>query len=226
MGQQTKNLKKESALVLFSGGQDSTTCLVWALENFKEVHAIAFDYEQRHAIELKSAKKIAKLKGISLRIEKIELFKSLTKNALLQKTEIKAGTKKKLPTTFVDGRNIVFLTIAGIYAKQLNVSNLVTGVCETDYSGYPDCRNKFIKSIEKTLSLGMDYKLKIHTPLMWKNKAQTVKMMKKLGGIELLKYTHTCYEGRKLACGKCPACLLRLNGFKEANIKDSIKYEQ
>jgi len=216
----------KQALIVFSGGQDSTTCLAWALKKFDKIYALTFDYGQRHKTELNSAKKIAKLKNIPLKIYKTDIFKALTENALLNhKAEITAGSNGQLPSTFVDGRNHIFLSIAAIYAKQLGINNIITGVCQTDYSGYPDCRNDFVKSLQKTLSLSMDYKFKIHTPLMWLTKSETVELMNKLGEIELLKYSHTCYEGNRPACGKCPACLLRLKGFKEANIKDPLEYQ-
>lgn len=213
------------ALVLLSGGQDSTTCLAWALKKFKKVCAITFDYYQRHKIELKSAKKIANKVKIPLLIYKTDIFKKFTQNALTNKNIKIKIHKNKLPSTFVPGRNMIFLSIAAIYAHQLGIKNIVTGVCQTDFSGYPDCRNKFIKSLEKTLGLAMETEFKIHTPLMWLTKAGTVKLMRQLGQIELLKYTHTCYKGLGLACGKCPACRLRLKGFKEAGIKDPLKYK-
>ncbi|MFH1284046.1 MAG: 7-cyano-7-deazaguanine synthase QueC [Candidatus Peregrinibacteria bacterium] len=224
MEQRTKKIAP--ALILFSGGQDSTTCLAWAIKKFEKVHAITFDYGQRHKIELKSAAIIAKATNTPLKIQKINLFKDLTDNALInKKTRIRAGTSSSLPNTFVDGRNLIFLSTAAIYAKSLGIHNIITGVCETDYSGYPDCRENFIKSLEKTLSLAMDYNFHIHTPLMHLTKAQTVKLMKDLGQIGLYKYTHTCYNGSRTACGICPACKLRLKGFRGANIKDPLKYK-
>lgn len=220
----SKNRSTNSkALVLFSGGQDSTTCLAWALKRFKEVHAICFDYGQRHKIELTAAKKIAKLTGTPLKIVKIDHFTNLTKNALTDKSiQINKGSKSQLPSTFVDGRNLIFLSIAAIYAKNLGIHEIITGVCQTDYSGYPDCRDEFIKSLQKTLTLSMDYEFKIHTPLMWFTKAETVKLMQKLGHVDLLAHSHTCYEGKRPPCGKCPACLLRAKGFKEAGLKDPL----
>jgi len=222
----TTGIHHHSALVLHSGGQDSTTCLKWALSEFKEVEVISFDYGQRHKIELKAAKAIAKKVGVPFEVIKLPLLKTLTKNALTDKSiEVKLGQSGELPTTFVDGRNQIFLTTAAIYAKQHGIPNLVTGVCQTDYSGYPDCREEFIKSLEKTLQLAMLFPFKIHTPLMFLTKAETVQMMQSLGGMELLKYTRTCYEGGKKACGKCPACTLRLKGFKEAGVIDPIEYK-
>lgn len=220
------NGKNSEAVVLHSGGQDSTTCLAWALERFTGIRVLSFDYGQRHKRELSCARVIAKKLGLPHHIVKIPFFKALTKNALTDKTiKVKAGKKGALPTTFVDGRNLVFLTAAAIFGKQHGIRDLVTGVCQTDYSGYPDCREAFIKSTEKTLRLAMEFPFKIHTPLMRLSKGDTVRLMEKLGKTELLKYTHTCYEGRKEACGRCPACKLRLKGFKEAGVRDLIKYE-
>ncbi len=218
--------RPNEALVLHSGGQDSTTCLVWALRKFKKVQVISFDYGQRHKIELQAAKRIARELKLTHKIIRIPLFAELTRNALTDRSmKVKAGTKRRLPTTFVPGRNLVFLTAAAIHAKQLGIPNLVGGMCQTDYSGYPDCRNEFIRAAEKTLSLAMEFPFRIHTPLMFLTKADTVRLMKRLGGLPLLKLTHTCYEGKSQPCGKCPACKLRLKGFKEACIKDPIDYK-
>ncbi len=213
----------KNAIVLHSGGQDSTTCLVWALKKFKKVEVISFDYGQRHKAELLAAKRIAKKLKLPHKTIKLPVIKELTKNALTDKS-IKIKTGKGLPSTFVDGRNQMFLTVAAIYAKQKGIKDLVTGVCQTDYSGYPDCRDDFIKSMQKTLQLAMDFPFKIHTPLMNLTKAESVRFMQKLGKLNLLKYTHTCYEGSVPACGKCPACKLRLKGFKEAGLEDPIPY--
>lgn len=217
------------ALILLSGGQDSTTCLAWALKKFRKVYGITFDYGQRHKIELISAKKIAQICKIPLKIYKTDIFKEFTKNALTNKNIAIKIQKNKLPSTFVPGRNHIFLSIAAIYAKQLGISDIITGVCQTDYSGYPDCRDEFIKSLEKTINSAFgnaksDDWIKIHTPLMWLTKAETVKLMQQLGQIELLKYSHTCYKGDRPACGKCPACKLRLKGFREAGVKDPLEY--
>jgi len=218
-------IQQDSTVVLHSGGQDSTTCLVWAMKKFKFVYLISFDYGQRHKSEIQAAKTIARKLKLPHETLKLPILSQLTKNALTDRSiNIKSGKKGGLPTTFVDGRNALFLIVAAIYAKQKGIPNLVTGVCQTDYSGYPDCRNDFIKSMQKTLSLAMDYPFKIYAPLMLLTKAQTVGLMKKLGGLDLLKYTHTCYEGVKPACGKCPACRLRLKGFKEYGIDDLIYY--
>lgn len=218
-------IQNKSTIVLHSGGQDSTTCLAWALKKFKEIRLVSFDYGQRHKAEINAAKKIARKLKLRHKTIKLPILKALTKNALTDKSiKVKAGKKGGLPTTFVDGRNAIFLTVAAIYAKQHKIPNIVTGVCQTDYSGYPDCREDFVKSIQKTLRLAMEFPFKIHTPLMHLTKAQTVGLMEKLGSLELLKYTHTCYEGTSPACGKCPACKLRLKGFKEYGIDDLIYY--
>ena len=219
-------VKNKEAIVLHSGGQDSTTCLAWALKKFEKVELISFDYGQRHKAELQASKTIAKKLNLKHTILKLPILQKLTKNALTDKSiKVKAGKKGELPSTFVDGRNALFLLTAAIHAKQKGIPNIVTGVCQTDFSGYPDCRADFIKSTQKTLQLAMDFPFKIHTPLMNLTKGETVKLIVKLKRLNLLKYTHTCYEGTRPACGKCPACKLRLKGFKEAGIDDLIYYQ-
>ena len=214
------------ALVVFSGGQDSTTCLVWAMKKFEQVFALTFDYGQRHRIEIEQAKKIAKICGVNHEVMSFDLFSKLSKNALTDTAvSIDAGSATELPSTFVPGRNLIFLSLAAIKAYQLGISELVAGVCQTDYSGYPDCRNDFITSLEQSISLAMNKKFTIHTPLMWLTKGATVQLMKDLGKLDLLKESHTCYEGFRPACGKCPACLLRLKGFTEASILDPLEYQ-
>lgn len=217
--------KNDSAIVIFSGGQDSTTCLVWAKKKFAKVTALTFDYGQKHRIELLSAKKIAKITKTPLIVHKLKLFEQFKNNALINHDQkITQPDKQKLPNTFVPGRNHFFISIAALYAYDLKIKNIITGVCQTDYSGYPDCRKNFIKSLEKTLNLAMESDLKIHTPLMHLTKAQSIKLMQKLDALDLLQYSHTCYHGLSPACGKCPSCKLRLKGFKEAGIKDPINY--
>ena len=217
----------KKALVVFSGGQDSTTCLVWAQKNFNQVQAITFDYGQRHRIELKQAKKITKLLNIPHTIIKTDLLKTLTISALTHNQKITKGNKKTLPSTFVPGRNLIFLSLAAIHGHQQKISHIITGVCQTDFSGYPDCRENFIESLETTINLAIEpkEKIKIHTPLMHLTKCQTIRMIEEFGAIKLLKHSHTCYNGKRPACGECPACLLRLKGFKEAKITDPLKYE-
>jgi 7-cyano-7-deazaguanine synthase len=216
---------KKRAMVFLSGGQDSTTSLFWAKNKFGTVETVSFDYGQRHRVELKSAEKIARLVRVKNSVIVIREFESIKNSALLDaKAAVSKKHKlnKKLPATFVPGRNILFLTAAAALAYTKKISNLVIGVSQVDYSGYPDCRGGFIKSMEKSLSLGMDYTVKIHTPLISLDKKGTVLLAKKLGALEMMKYTHTCYEGQNPPCGKCPACLLREKGFKEAGIKDPI----
>lgn len=215
----------KKALVLFSGGQDSTTCLAWALERFDEVFALTFDYGQRHIVEIQQAKVIAKNLDIKLEVIRVDLFTNLSDSALLHKdTEINSGTDTQLPSTFVPGRNLFFFSIAAMKAYQLGIRDIVTGVCQTDFSGYPDCRDEFVRSLEKSIGLAMDTSFSIHTPLMWLSKAQTIELMRDLGKIDWLKESHTCYEGLRPACGKCPACILRLKGFAEAGLQDSLDY--
>jgi len=219
-------MTKKSAMVLLSGGQDSTTALFWALKKFAVVETVSFDYGQRHKIELKSAAKIAKLASVKNTVIKINEFESIKNSALLDaKTKVNArhNINKSLPATFVPGRNILFLTAASALAYTKGINNVVIGVSQVDYSGYPDCRAEFIKSMEKSLSLGMESDIKIYTPLIKLDKKQTVLLAKKIGVLEIMKFTHTCYEGTKKPCGKCPACILRAKGFNEAGIKDPKK---
>ncbi len=219
-------MKNKSAIVLLSGGQDSTTALFWAKKNFQKIEAISFDYGQRHKIELKAAKKIAKIAKVKHKIIRIKEFEQIKNSALLdKKLDIKKKHKldRKLPFTFVPGRNILFLAIAGSYAWTKRIKNIIIGVSEVDYSGYPDCRKNFINAFEKSLCLGLDYKIKIHTPLINKTKKQIVLLAKKMGVLNLMKYTHTCYNGNKIPCGVCQACKLRAKGFKNAGIADPLK---
>lgn len=217
-----KQLDKNKALVLFSGGQDSTTCLYWALDRFKEVRALSFDYGQKHRIELECAKEIANLAGIKHEILPLSMLKELGGNSLTSKMEIGSGDQDQLPDSFVPGRNLLFLTGLATKAYQWGAMHLVTGVCQTDYSGYPDCRDDTIKSLQVCLNLGMETNFVIHTPLMWIDKAQSVEMAMELGAMEALGYSHTCYEGKRPPCGVCPACKLREKGFLEAGVKDPL----
>jgi 7-cyano-7-deazaguanine synthase len=207
------------ALVVFSGGQDSTTCLFWALQKFGEAEAVSFDYGQRHRTELEAARKIAGEAGIAHTVLKIDLLNQLTVNALTR-DEIVPDSQKpdnSPPNTLVEGRNMLFLTYAAIYAKSKNIHNLVTGVGQADFSGYPDCRNDFIVSLNQTLNLSMDYDYTIHTPLMWKNKAEIWQLSDELGVFDFVsEKTVTCYNGIAGAgCGSCPACTLRNRGLEE-----------
>ena len=207
---------KEKAVVVFSGGQDSTTCLFWALEKFDEVIAVTFNYNQRHKKEIECAAAIAKDLGVEHHILDMELLNQLAPNALTRDDiEIKMGEDGALPSTFVEGRNMLFLTFAGVLAKVKGAKHIVTGVCETDFSGYPDCRDVFIKSLNVTLNLAMDYTFVIDTPLMWIDKAQTWEMADKFGRLDYIrKNTLTCYNGiMGDGCGECPACKLRKRGL-------------
>ncbi|MED1913955.1 7-cyano-7-deazaguanine synthase QueC [Bacillus thuringiensis] len=208
-------MKKEKAVVVFSGGQDSTTCLFWAKEQFGEVETLTFDYGQRHKLEIECAQQIAAELGVKNSVLDMSLLNQLAPNALTR-TDIDITQEEgQLPSTFVDGRNLLFLSFAGVFAKQRGARHLVTGVCETDFSGYPDCRDAFIKSLNVTLNLSMDYPFVIHTPLMWLNKAQTWKLADDLGAFTYIREnTLTCYNGIKGdGCGECPACHLRKAGL-------------
>ncbi len=208
-------LKDEKALVVFSGGQDSTTCLFWALEQFKEVEVVTFNYNQRHKLEIEVAKEIADELGVKHTLLDMSLLNQLAPNALTRDDIDINQEEGELPSTFVEGRNLLFLSFAGVLAKQIGAKHIITGVCETDFSGYPDCRDIFVKSMNVTLNLSMDHDFVIHTPLMWLDKAETWKLADQLNAFEFVRdRTLTCYNGIIAdGCGECPACLLRKNGL-------------
>lgn len=211
-------MKNSKALVVFSGGQDSTTCLFWALKNFNEVEVVTFDYNQRHSLEIECAKNIANELGVRHHILDMALLNQLAPSALTRDDiDVKDGEEGELPSSFVPGRNLVFLTFAGILASQIGAKHIVTGVCETDFSGYPDCRDIFVKSLNVTLNLSMDSQFVIHTPLMWIDKAETWKLADELGALDFVREkTLTCYNGVIAdGCGECPACKLRKRGLDE-----------
>ncbi|MFJ7976984.1 7-cyano-7-deazaguanine synthase QueC [Peribacillus sp. JNUCC 23] len=211
-------MKQEKAVVVFSGGQDSTTCLFWAMKQFKEVEAVTFDYNQRHRLEIDCAKQIADELGIKHHILDMSLLNQLAPNALTRDDiAVSEGEEGELPSTFVPGRNLLFLSFAGVLASQVGAKHIITGVCETDFSGYPDCRDIFIKSLNVTLNLSMDQPFVIHTPLMWMNKAEAWGMADELGALEFVrKKTLTCYNGIMAdGCGECPACKLRQKGLDD-----------
>jgi len=215
----------ERASVVLSGGQDSTTCLYWAIERFgrENVEAVTFDYGQRHRIELDCARVVSRDAGIRQTELSIDTFEQLGGNALTDDDmEVAEGGDGELPTTFVPGRNLVFLTFAAAHAWQRGISNIVTGVAQTDYSGYPDCRQETIDALSQALQLGMDRAFVIYTPLMNLSKMETVLLAESLGAIDTMAQTHTCYEGQRPPCGQCPACLLRAKGFAEAGIIDPL----
>ncbi|TPF17763.1 7-cyano-7-deazaguanine synthase QueC [Priestia megaterium] len=210
-------MKNEKAIVVFSGGQDSTTCLFWALKNFKEVETVTFQYGQRHSQEIEVAKAIAADLGVKHTVLDMSLLNQLAPNALTR-DDIEIEQKEgELPTTFVDGRNLLFLSFAAVLAKNSGGRHIVTGVCETDFSGYPDCRDVFVKSLNVTLNLSMDFEFVIHTPLMWIDKAETWALADELGALEYVrKKTLTCYNGIVAdGCGECPACQLRKRGLDQ-----------
>jgi 7-cyano-7-deazaguanine synthase len=219
---------KGSALVILSGGQDSTTCLFWAKENFPTVHAVSFDYGQRHRLELESAATIAKMAGVSHETIALgSIFAGLSPLTNDQETLTEYESADKLPggleKTFVPGRNILFLAVAANRAYVLGCDALVIGVSEEDFGGYPDCREDFIEKMKAALSSGLDQKMQIYVPLMRMNKQQTVVLAQNLPGcLEALAYTTTCYAGTVPPCAKCHACLLRSRGFEQAKVDDPL----
>ncbi len=205
------------AVVVLSGGQDSTTCLFWAMRMFDEVLAVTFDYGQRHRLEIDCAREIAADQGIEHHVLDMGLLNQLTENALTRsEIPVAAGENGALPSTYVEGRNMLFLAFAGVLARTKGAKHIVTGVCQTDFSGYPDCRDSFVKSMNVTLNLAMDCDLVIHTPLMWLDKAQTWALADRLGRLDYVREkTLTCYNGvRGDGCGTCPACVLRRRGLE------------
>lgn len=209
-------MKRQSALVVFSGGQDSTTCLFWAMKHYEYVETVTFSYGQRHSQELEVAKEIAAEQGVKHHILDMSLLGQITENALT--SDIAIETKDgEVPNTFVDGRNHLFLSFAAVLAKQRKIRDIVTGVCQTDFSGYPDCRDVFVKSLNVTLNLAMDYEFVIHTPLMWLDKAETWELADQLGKFDYIRQkTLTCYNGiRGTGCRQCPACHLRQAGLEK-----------
>jgi len=225
----------DTALVLFSGGQDSTTCLAWALSRFDHVETVGFDYRQRHRIELdcrpttlEALKRNFPIWADRLgddRVVDLGVIAEISETALTKDLEIQFQANG-LPNTFVPGRNILFLTIAGAIAYRKGLKHLVGGMCETDYSGYPDCRDDTLKALQATLNLGMESRLVIDTPLMWLDKAAAWALAHELGGdllVDLIRFeTHTCYHGLRAqlhewgyGCGECPACELRKAGYEK-----------
>lgn len=206
------------ALVIFSGGQDSTTCLLQAIQTYgrANVQAITFHYGQRHSIELERAHWIVQDLGIAQTVLDLSLMRQITHNALMEEGADIQTAANGMPNTFVDGRNALFLMYAAIYAKGQNIKHIIVGVCETDFSGYPDCRDVFVKSMNVSLNLAMDYDFQIHTPLMYLTKAQTWALADELGYLDYVReQTHTCYNGVVGGCGECPSCVLRERGLQE-----------
>ena len=231
----SENTRDSGALVLFSGGQDSTTCLAWALARFERVETIAFDYGQRHAVELQCRLDVlARIReqfpawGSKLgqdHLLPIPVLGAISETSLTRDKAIEMEASG-LPNTFVPGRNLLFLTLAAALAYRRDLRHLVTGVCETDYSGYPDCRDATMAAMQQALNLGIEADFQIDTPLMWLNKAQTWNLAQDLGGqalVELIeRETHSCYLGNHsqwqswgYGCGTCPACVLRAQGWQQ-----------
>ena len=212
-------MNNNTALVVFSGGQDSTTCLFWAKREFQKVYALSFLYGQKHAQEVEIARSIAQRADVEFDVMDVSFIGTLGHNSLTDQTIIMDSEKPEegVPNTFVPGRNLFFLSIATVYARERNINHLVTGVSQTDFSGYPDCRDTFIKSLNVTLNLAIDTQFVIHTPLMWIDKSQTWALADKLGVFELIRNeTMTCYNGIPGdGCGHCPACKLRREGLEK-----------
>ena len=209
----------ETALVVFSGGQDSTTCLYWAKARFAKVVALTFIYGQKHVIEVDHARVIAKKADVEWYCQDVSFISQLSSGCSLTDTNVPMDESKpesSCPNTFVPGRNLFFLSIAAVFAREKGIRHIVTGVSETDYSGYPDCRDAFIKSLNVTLNLAMEDQFILHTPLMWIDKAQTWAMADELGVLDLIRTeTVTCYNGVPGdGCGHCPACTLRREGLE------------
>jgi 7-cyano-7-deazaguanine synthase len=235
MNDDTDQFRSSTALVLFSGGQDSATCLAWALARFARVETLGFDYGQRHVIELACRDRLSD--GVRLlradwaqklgdnHTLVIPTLSEISETALTRDVAIEMGADG-LPNTFVPGRNLVFLTFAAALAYRRGISDIVGGMCETDYSGYPDCRNETICALQQALTLGMAKPFELHTPLMWLSKAATWQLAHDLGGTGLVdlirEHSHTCYLGERgvrhdwgFGCGECPACSLRAKGWRE-----------
>lgn len=216
-----ENQYDEAALVVFSGGQDSTTCLFWAKQHFKKVFALSFVYGQKHSLEVELAEKIAREAEVEWSVMDVSFISSLSTGCSLTDISLEIEAEKAegdtFPSTFVPGRNLFFLSVAAVRARELGIKHLVTGVSQTDFSGYPDCRDAFIKSLNVTLNLAMDEQFVIHTPLMWIDKAQTWALADELGVMDVIRYkTLTCYNGIPGdGCGHCPACKLRREGLEK-----------
>ena len=208
-------LNDNRALVVFSGGQDSTTCLFWALEQYDHVEVITFDYGQRHRKEIEVAKEIANELNVKQHLLNTEILTSYNANSLTN-NDIEIDSSNDIPNTFVPGRNMLFFNIASIVAYQIGAKHIVTGVCDTDFSGYPDCRRDFVQSMNETMNLAMDLEFIIDTPLMTLNKKETWQLADELGQLDYIRYrTLTCYNGIVGdGCGVCPSCKLRADGLE------------
>ncbi|MBI4979331.1 MAG: 7-cyano-7-deazaguanine synthase QueC [Spirochaetes bacterium] len=219
-----KKAQAQRALVLFSGGQDSTTCLGWTKNRYRDVHAIAFSYGQRHSIEIQQARRIAATLDVPIKVVDISFLKDIVVSALTGTGDVSKRHRdnKNLPASFVPDRNALFITLAHAYAQTIKADVLVGGMCQTDYSGYPDCRRPFITSLIKTLNAGSDVHIAMLTPIMHLTKAETFALAAEEGVLDLvLNESHTCYEGDRKkypwgkGCGTCPACTLRKRGYEQ-----------
>lgn len=230
-----KVIEVKKAVVIFSGGQDSTTILYWAINMLgaENVEAITFEYGQKHSIEIEQSKKICELAGVKQTIIDISFLGTIVESALTSNGNVNELNDKGLPASFVPNRNQLFITLAHAYAQKINAQWLVTGVCQTDYSGYPDCRHEFIEQIEKASNLGSDSNISIQTPLMYLNKKETWELADKLDCLEqVVMLSHTCYNGNRetlnnwgYGCGECPACVLRENGYTQY-VADTLKIQK
>lgn len=214
----TTHYDNSRVLVVFSGGQDSTTCLYWAKARFKEVYALTFTYGQKHALEVEMARHLAEKAGVEIKIMDASFISTLARNSLTDTSIAMDADKPESgpPNTFVPGRNLFFLSIAAVYAREHGIRHIVTGVSQTDFSGYPDCRDSFIKSLNVSLNLAMDEQFVLHTPLMWLDKSETWELADRLGVMDIIRQeTLTCYNGIPGdGCGECPACKLRRAGLE------------
>ena len=213
------------ALVVFSGGQDSTTCLGWAKNRFEYVESITFDYGQKHRVEIAQAEKIANILGIKNTLLSLDAFSQLNDSALIDSTQDIGAhhrTHTNLPASFVPNRNAIFFTLAHAFAQKQGINHIIIGVNQTDYSGYPDCREPFVKALELALNLGSEANITFHYPLMHLTKAQTFELSQVEGVLDLvIDASHTCYNGDHThkhawgyGCGACPACVLRQQGWE------------
>lgn len=226
---------RKKAVIVFSGGQDSTTCLIHALSKYDEIHCVTFDYGQRHREEIEVARQLAKELGVTEHnVLDLKLLNDLSVSSLTRENipvPTACASDSELPNTFVAGRNIVFLTLASIYAYQVQAQTLISGIGETEYAGYPDCRDEFVKHLNKAINLGMEYEIQIETPLMWLTKPETWALADYHGRLEMVRqHTLSCYNGiRGSGCGDCNACNLRSKGLSDylqnkKKFTNSLKY--
>jgi 7-cyano-7-deazaguanine synthase len=218
------------AVVIFSGGQDSTTCLYWALNRYDEVECITFNYGQKHSVELDCAKQLCDYENVKQTVIDISFLDTIVKSALTSNGNVNELNEKGLPSSFVPNRNQLFITMAHAYAQKIGAEVLITGVCQTDYSGYPDCRETFIKAIEWSTNMGSDSSIKILNPLMYLTKAETFELAKQENCLtRVINFSHTCYNGNRddlyewgFGCDNCSACELRKKGYYEFKEKQNV----